>query len=160
MSKKFKDAKDTVAKLVSSVDAIDEVEVDHDFSRDAYKQLIEHGLELLPEIMNLAKDSEHPRAFEVAFHGMKLIGDTTDKLLNLHRKKQLLDDGKGPDDKPIDGGFGKMDMPASGEHQPRLTGPMTSAELLNMIQDTKKLVAEDADFDEIPKSKKQTKESD
>lgn len=150
MSKK-NDRKETVAKLASSVENIEDTDIDYDYSRNAYKELIDTGLELLPEITKLAKDSEHPRAFEVAFHGMKLVADTTDKLLNMHRKKQMLDSDK--TQTPPDGGFGKMDAIPAGDGVQRLTGPMTSADLLNMIQDAKKIVAEDADFEDLPKKK-------
>ena len=68
---------------------------DYEFSRSTYRTLIGDGLEVIPRIKELADDSEHPRAYEVFFQGLKHLADMNDKLANLHRKFQVMEiDGK------------------------------------------------------------------
>lgn len=63
---------------------------DFDYSRMNYYNLIERGNEALEGIMQVAKESQHPRAYEVAGNMLKNLSDMTDKLLQLqHQMKQL-----------------------------------------------------------------------
>ena len=63
---------------------------DFDYSRINYYNLIERGNEALDGIMQVAKESQHPRAYEVAGNMLKNLSDMTDKLLQLqHQMKQL-----------------------------------------------------------------------
>ena len=88
-------------EILEHLGEIDDVSIDYDFSRDKYREILELGAELLPEAIKIAKDSEHPRAFEVAFNGMRQLADINDKLLNMQRKKQVLDkDTNGSDSPP------------------------------------------------------------
>jgi len=64
--------------------------VDYEFSRATYKELIQTGTKSLDILSELARESEHPRAFEVLSQAIKNIGDTTDKLMSLQKAKKEL----------------------------------------------------------------------
>lgn len=63
---------------------------DYKFSRDTYKELISAGMNSLDSLAEIARESEHPRAFEVLSKSIKDIGDVTDKLMTLQKNKQEL----------------------------------------------------------------------
>ena len=63
---------------------------DYTFSRDTYKDLINTGMNSLDALAEIARESEHPRAFEVLSRSIKDIGDVTDKLMSLQKNKQEL----------------------------------------------------------------------
>ena len=63
---------------------------DYTFSRDTYKDLISTGMGSLDSLAEIARESEHPRAFEVLAKSIKDIGDVTDKLMALQKNKQDL----------------------------------------------------------------------
>ena len=64
---------------------------DYDYTRKNLYNLIEKGQEAINGILELAQESEHPRAFEVAGQLIKSVGDVTDKLLDLQKKMKDLD---------------------------------------------------------------------
>jgi len=64
-----------------------DVKDDYDFSRRTYKDLITIGTRSLDILAELARESEHPRAFEVLSKTIKDIGDTTEKLMKLQKDK-------------------------------------------------------------------------
>ena len=67
-----------------------EVKDDYELSRKTYKDLIETGVRSLDVLAELARESEHPRAFEVLSKTIKDIGDTTEKLMALQKSKKDL----------------------------------------------------------------------
>jgi len=64
-----------------------DVKDDYDFSRRTYRDLIQTGTRSLDVLAELARESEHPRAFEVLSKTIKDIGDTTEKLMKLQKDK-------------------------------------------------------------------------
>jgi len=73
-------------------------EQDYEYSRETYYDLIEKGRESLELMIEVARESEHPRAFEVLAGMIKGIADVNDKLMDLNKKqKELL-----KDDRPAD----------------------------------------------------------
>ena len=62
---------------------------DADYSRSNYYNLIERGNEALEGILEVARESQHPRAYEVAANMIKNLSDVTEKLMIL--QKQQLD---------------------------------------------------------------------
>ena len=62
---------------------------DANYSRSNYYNLIEKGNEALDGILEVAKESQHPRAYEVAANMIKNLSDVTEKLMIL--QKQQLD---------------------------------------------------------------------
>ena len=67
-----------------------DVKDDYDFSRKTYRDLIQTGTRSLDVLAELARESEHPRAFEVLSKSIKDIGDTTEKLMKLQKDKEDL----------------------------------------------------------------------
>ncbi len=69
-----------------------DLQKDYEYSRGQLYNLIEKGQEAVDGIMDVARNSDHPRAYEVAFQGMKHISDMTDKLIDLQKKMKSIED--------------------------------------------------------------------
>ena len=67
-----------------------EVEDDYDYARKNLRDLIDSGMGDLNTVMDIARQSESPRAFEVATNLMKTLTDTNKDLLELAKKKKDL----------------------------------------------------------------------
>ena len=65
-----------------------DIKDDYEFSRKTYKDLIYTGTRSMDVLAELARESEHPRAFEVLSQTIKNIGDTTEKLMALQKQKK------------------------------------------------------------------------
>ena len=61
---------------------------DYDFSREQYHDLIEKGNDALTELLQVAKESENPRAFEVVTQLISGLTNTTKELLVLQKTKK------------------------------------------------------------------------
>ena len=64
----------------------DDVEKDYEYTRGNLYSIIEKGQEAINGILELAQDSEMPRAYEVAGQLIKSVSDATDKLMDLQKK--------------------------------------------------------------------------
>ena len=64
----------------------DKVQNDYEKSRDTYYDLIDKGKDALEMMMEVARESEHPRAFEVLSGLMKNISDVNNKVMDLNKK--------------------------------------------------------------------------
>lgn len=73
-----------------TVHQTDSVQPDVDYSRSNYYNLIEKGNEALEGILEVAKESQHPRAYEVAANMIKNLSDVTEKLMILQKQQQDL----------------------------------------------------------------------
>lgn len=69
----------------------EQIEVDYGYARSNLHDLIQKGTSAIDGILAVARESHHPRAFEVAATLIKNMGDVNDKLLNLHKTKKELD---------------------------------------------------------------------
>ena len=67
-----------------------DIKDDYEFSRQTFKDLISTGMLSLDSLAEIARESEHPRAFEVLAKSIKDIGDVTDKLMTLQKNKKDL----------------------------------------------------------------------
>ena len=67
------------------------IKTDYDYSRQTYYDLIEKGREGLEDMIEVARSSEHPRAYEVLSGMIKNISDVNDRLMDLNKKKKDLD---------------------------------------------------------------------
>lgn len=86
-------------KSESLGDLIEQIRKDYDYTRANLYSLIEKGQESLNGIMELAQESDSPRAYEVAGQIMKNVADTADKLIDLQKKMKELnkyEDDRGP----------------------------------------------------------------
>ena len=75
-----------------------EVQQDYEISRAQLHNLVMKGQEAVDGILDVARASDHPRAYEVAATTIKAVGDVTDKLIDLQGKMKELDkeEKKGP----------------------------------------------------------------
>ena len=64
---------------------------DYEYTRETLYDLIEKGREGIEEMIEVARQSEHPRAYEVLATLIKDTAQTSEKLMDLHRKIQSLD---------------------------------------------------------------------
>ena len=63
-----------------------DIDNDHKYSRENYYNLIERGQEAIDGILDVAREGQHPRAYEVAGTLIKNVADTVDKLQDLNKK--------------------------------------------------------------------------
>ena len=61
---------------------------DYEYSRDTYYEILEKGKESMELMIEVARESEHPRAFEVLSTMMKNMADVNDKLMDLNKKNK------------------------------------------------------------------------
>lgn len=67
------------------------IESDYDKTRKNLDELLSKGQEALNHALEVAKASEHPRAFEVVGNLMKQLADVNQQLMDIHKQKQKLD---------------------------------------------------------------------
>jgi hypothetical protein len=68
----------------------DEVEMDFEYVRQNLTDLIAQGKDSIEELIMIAKQSQHPRAFEVIATLIKATADVNSDLLAVHKKKNDL----------------------------------------------------------------------
>ena len=75
----------------------DDQQKDYEYTRGELYSLIDQGQEAVKGALEVAQESGHPRAYEVAVAAMKHVADMTEKLQDLHKKMKDLDEEiKGP----------------------------------------------------------------
>ena len=68
---------------------------DYEYSRETYYELLEKGKDALDTMVEVARESEHPRAYEVLSGMIKNLSYVNDKLMDLNKKvKELSDEPK------------------------------------------------------------------
>jgi hypothetical protein len=72
------------------VEVKDSIEDDAEFARQNLRSLIQKGNDAADHIVEIAKQSEHPRAFEVAAGILKNLADMNKDLLEIQKRKQDL----------------------------------------------------------------------
>ena len=68
----------------------EETDNDYKYQRENFYRLVERGQDAIDGILELAKESEHPRTYEVAGQLIKNVADVTEKLGELQLKMQKL----------------------------------------------------------------------
>lgn len=112
MTKKFDDLNETfnVSGDIVSTEVVkpepekksslssDDIRKDYEYTRGNLYSLIEKGQEAINGILELAQESEMPRAYEVAGQLIKNVADATDKLMELQKKLKDVEEEttKGP----------------------------------------------------------------
>ena len=91
---KHVEQKKEVVKLTDNPD----IQQDYETSRAQLHMLVMKGQEAVDGILDVARASDHPRAYEVAATTIKAVGDVADKLIDLQTKMKELDkeEKKGP----------------------------------------------------------------
>ena len=69
-----------------------DVKQDYEMSRAQLHNFVMKGQEAVDGILDVARSSDHPRAYEVAGQLIKNVGDVADKLIDLQKKMKELDD--------------------------------------------------------------------
>ena len=70
----------------------DDQQKDYEYTRGELYSLIDQGQEAVKGALEVAQESGHPRAYEVAVAAMKHVADMTEKLQDLHKKMKDLDE--------------------------------------------------------------------
>ena len=68
----------------------DDIENDYKYQRENFYNLVEKGSSAIDGILELAKESEHPRTYEVAGNLIKQVAEVTEKLGDLQEKMRKL----------------------------------------------------------------------
>ena len=69
---------------------------DYNYSRETLYDLIEKGRNSLDDMIEVARASEHPRAYEVLAQTIKNVADVNDKLMDLHKKEKDINKKENP----------------------------------------------------------------
>ena len=64
------------------------IKSDYEYSRETYYDLLEKGRNSLEDMIEVARSSEHPRAYEVLSGMIKNLSDVNDKLMDLNKKNK------------------------------------------------------------------------
>ena len=81
-------------RIIDEESIAKDIKKDYDYARGQLYDVIEKGQEALSGALDVATNTDHPRAYEVTGQLVKTVSDATEKLLNMH--KQLQDIEAGP----------------------------------------------------------------
>ena len=70
--------------------SVDDIDNDYKYQRENLYNLIERGQDAIDGILDLARESEHPRSYEVAGNLIKQVAEVTEKLGDLQGKMKKL----------------------------------------------------------------------
>ncbi len=68
----------------------EDIDADYKYQRENFYRLVEQGSNAIEGILELAKEGEHPRAYEVAGQLIKNVAEVTEKLGDLQEKMKKL----------------------------------------------------------------------
>ena len=77
--------------VVKLPDRKENVETDYRYARENLYNLVERGQDAIDGILELSKETAHPRAYEVAGQLIKTVGETAEKLIDLQSKLKKLE---------------------------------------------------------------------
>ena len=75
---------------VESIDKEEDIKNDYEYQRQNFYNLVERGNDAIEGILELAKESEHPRTYEVAGNLIKQVAEVTEKVGDLQEKMKKL----------------------------------------------------------------------
>ena len=82
--------KSDVSRYTAGLTGENDIEDDYKYQRDNFYNLVEKGSAAIDGILELAKESEHPRTYEVAGQLIKNVAEVTEKLGDLQEKMRKL----------------------------------------------------------------------
>ena len=85
----------SLPRVKPKIDGRDD-DIDYNYARENYYNLIERNQDAVEEMLEIAKQSEHPRAIEVVGQLIKSGLDANKELMALHKTKKELSIEKGP----------------------------------------------------------------
>jgi hypothetical protein len=86
----------TTVPVIPRVQTTDEDNDDFKYSRENLYHIIERGQDALDGILQVAKETDHPRAYEVAGQLLKTNAENTEKLVGLQTTKKKVTEASGP----------------------------------------------------------------
>ena len=89
VNKAIAENKITVPKTVVKSDE-DDIDNDYKYQRENFYNLVERGQDAIDGILEIAKESDHPRTYEVAGNLIKQVAEVTEKLGDLQEKMKKL----------------------------------------------------------------------
>lgn len=94
---------DELSEISSELDIIlesdlEDIKKDYKYSRGQLYNLIQKGQKAIDGILDVASQSDHPRAYEVAFQGIKNVSELADKLIDVQKKMKDIEE-----DRPVKG---------------------------------------------------------
>lgn len=90
-----KESKNDIEKRIEKFEnSKEDIRKDYEYTRGNLYSIIEKGQEAINGILELAQESEMPRAYEVAGQLIKNVSDATDKLMDLQKKLKDVNDEK------------------------------------------------------------------
>ncbi len=82
------------SKVETIASSVEDIRKDYEYTRGNLYSIIEKGQEAINGILELAAESEMPRAYEVAGQLIKNVSDATDKLMDLQKKLKDIEETK------------------------------------------------------------------
>ena len=80
----------TERKVIHRQQETDDIENDYKYQRENFYNLVEKGTDAIEGILEIARESEHPRTYEVAGNLIKQVAEVTEKLGELQEKMKRL----------------------------------------------------------------------
>ena len=80
----------TLPEVTPPTTTSDDTDNDYKYQRENFYRLVERGQDAIDGILELARESEHPRSYEVAGQLIKNVADVTEKLGDLQTKMKKL----------------------------------------------------------------------
>ena len=78
-------------KVVKVPSRVENIDTDYKYARENLYNLVERGQDAIEGILELSKETEHPRAYEVAGQLIKTVADTAEKLIDVQKKLKDLE---------------------------------------------------------------------
>jgi hypothetical protein len=88
------EVEEEIQTMNSAPSYMDDVKKDYEYTRGNIYSIIEKGQEAINNMLELAQETDSPRAYEVVGQLIKNVSDATDKLIDLQKKLKDLDEMK------------------------------------------------------------------
>lgn len=88
--------------VIASNAAVSTLENDMEFARQNLYDVVQKTSESIDQLMEISRESQHPRAYEVLAQLLKNQADSTQQLLNLHKTKKEIDKKTETESAPVE----------------------------------------------------------
>jgi hypothetical protein len=85
---------DSIENTIDIKNILSDIKKDYEYSRGNFYSIIEKGQEAINSVLELAQETESPRAYEVVGQLIKNVSDATDKLMELQKKLKDIEEVK------------------------------------------------------------------
>lgn len=89
-----------IEKIEDISSTVEDIKKDYEYTRGNLYSIIEKGQEAIDSVLELAQETEQPRAYEVLGQLIKNVSDTTDKLMELQKKLKDVEEESGKNKGP------------------------------------------------------------